>query len=438
MNDIQKAMAFLREERKERVESAAPLSVVPKPAADASASGIEQASSPGTDVRPDEPRRGTSIGDAVSGRASSLAAGGRPDEPRRETGIDDAVSAPTIAPLTDRRDGTVVWQVAAEDLDAVNEVREAARGSESSSHPPRPRFDDAMFEDDVLDGIGSCRAALDTSKPAIIESTSTGDVGVIADVPEPARARVVPADPVGADRVVALPLRDLAARGFLTPDAPKGRLSEEFRRVKRPILRSIADAAETDAHRNVVMITSSVAGEGKTYTAINLAMSLAAERKRTVLLVDADVLKGSAGAVLGIDGDRPGLIDVLDDEHLDIADVMLATDVPNLRVVPAGRRDEHTTELLSSPRMSDLIDELARRYGDRIIVLDCPPMLQTNEANVIADHAGQVVFVVAGEETDQRLVLEAMNRFDEDKSVGVLLNKASGNSAAYGYDYGYG
>ena len=348
MNDIQKAMAFLREERERRIES-------------------------------------------------------MPEEPERRS------APPPSAPVT-------------------------ASG----------RFDDDLFFDDLLDvgneDFGSVDEPL--AREPVVDAPETAPKTSSRTASKPfndiARDAGAGDDVAGeeAGRVVALPLERLAAEGFITPGIAKGRLSEEFRRVKRPVLRAIADSAATGGHRNVVMITSSVTGEGKTYTAVNLAMSLAMERERTVLLVDADVLKGSAGRVLGVERDRPGLTDVLSDERIDIADVMLVTDVPDLRFVPAGRRDEQTTELLSSPRMRELIAELSRRYSDRIIVLDCPPMLETNEANVIAEHAGQVIFVVAGEETDQRLVLEATRRFDEDQSVGVLLNKASGNGATYDYVYG--
>lgn len=241
----------------------------------------------------------------------------------------------------------------------------------------------------------------------------------------------------GGTRFVELPLERLAAAGFVTPDVTKSRLTEEFRRVKRPILRRMAGEATAGGHPNIIMVTSSVTGEGKTYTAINLAMSLAAERERTVLLVDADVIKGSAGMELGIDRERPGLTDLLNGD-LELHDVILGTDVPDLRFLPAGTPNDDATELLSSERMRRVVDELAERYADRIVLLDCPPMLQTNEANVIAEYAGQVVFVVAGEETAQRLVVEALGHFDEEKPVGVLLNKASNVASRYGYGgYGY-
>lgn len=258
-----------------------------------------------------------------------------------------------------------------------------------------------------------------------------------AGAPGRALARTV------ARRSIELPLEALAEAGFLTPAVSRGRLREEFRRIKRPLLKSVDGAVHETvrgpggAHPNIIAVTSSVMGEGKTFSAINLAMSLAMERGRTVLLIDADTYKGTASRTLGVGSDRPGLTDLLAGDAAP-DEVIASTDVAALSFMPAGSAREETTELLSSPRMREIVDELAGRCPERLVVLDCPPVLQTNEANVIIEYAGQVVFVVAGEETSQALVLEAMRRFDEGQKVGILMNKARGGSAAYGYDYGYG
>lgn len=323
----------------------------------------------------------------------------------------------------------------------------------SSKHPDPlssgKRFDESTFEklldESPLTEISS-RSASETRQAPGGHGQVAMPENVVASTSRTASSRAAsPAKVDGTDqpsrhrlpRIVDLPLKALSEQGILTPDQPKGRLSEEFRRVKRPILKNLGNEVGAAAYSNFVMVTSSVAGEGKTFTAINLAMSLAMERERTVLLIDADVFKGTAGKRLGIPDDCPGLTDLLADPDIDVADIILPTNVADLRLIPAGTRSDQTTELLSSQRMVDLVGELARRYSDRIIILDCPPMLQTNEANVIADYAGQIVFVVAGQETDQRLVLEAMKRFDPEQSVGILLNKAARSGANYGYDYGY-
>jgi len=241
-----------------------------------------------------------------------------------------------------------------------------------------------------------------------------------------------------ARRKIELPLDQLIRDGYLAPDRSKDRLSEEFRKLKRPLLKHMASEHAPDQYPNIIMVTSSVAGEGKTYTAINLAMSLALEHERSVMLIDADVLRGTASELLGIESGSAGLTDLLSSESGAVQDALLETNVEGLMFMPAGKRTERSTELLTSGMMQDLMKGLAARRHDLIVVLDCSPMLLTNEANVIMDHAGQVVFVVASEETDQRLVTEAIGRFDENKQVGILLNKTSASGTTYDYDYGYG
>ena len=243
-------------------------------------------------------------------------------------------------------------------------------------------------------------------------------------------------EPVAPEKSLVLSFSALAARGFITPDTPKGQLTEEYRRIKRPLLKRMKGTS-TGSGLNVIMVTSSVQGEGKTYTAINLAVSLAQEKKRSVLLIDADVVKGTAGRELGVPGDEPGLLDLLSQTYSHANQVIMSTNIPNLAFMPAGKADEQANELLTSERMRSYIDALARESAERVIVLDCPPLLQTNEANVLAEYAGQIVFVVAEQQTSQSLVQEALTHLDKDKYVGMLLNKSSRAGAGYGYGYGY-
>ena len=328
-------------------------------------------------------------------------------------------------------------RAAHEERQAQRRERRAARKSSVPTESPSADARDVRSSRPAAASRPSSELSSESRTRSGLEQTSGKKAGEPHRLPvhdvfghDSARPRSQP------ERVIDLPFEHLARQGFITPNLAKGRLSEEYRRVKRPILRAITDGVSGDGHPNIVAVTSSVAGEGKTYTAINLAMSLAMERDRTVLLLDADVLKGTAGRTLGVESDSPGLTDVLSDDEADLADVILGTDLPNLRLVPAGRSTDRATELLSSVRMRELVGELAVRYADRIVVLDCPPILQTNEASVIVEHAGQVVFVVAAEETDRRSVFEALNQFDERSSVSVLLNKTRARGASY-YDYGY-
>ena len=239
---------------------------------------------------------------------------------------------------------------------------------------------------------------------------------------------------------IEISFEDLAERGMVTPDSPRSPIAEEYRSIKRPLLTNMeGKGAATFRHPNLIMVTSALQGEGKTFSAINLAMSIAMEQDKTVLLVDADISKASAARLLGVPDSSPGLIDVLEDESLHIGDVILHTNIPNLRIVPAGRVHERSTELLASQSMYRVADELAERYSDRVVIFDSPPMLLTNEAQVVASLVGQIVFVIASEKTSQRAVAEALSMLGDEAMVGMILNKTKHVfTSKYGYGYGYG
>lgn len=239
---------------------------------------------------------------------------------------------------------------------------------------------------------------------------------------------------------VQIDFAHLASRGMITPDSPRSYIAEEYRSIKRPLLLNMAGkGAAVIKHPNLIMVTSALQGEGKTFSAVNLAMSIAMEQDKTVLLVDADISKASAARLLGVPDSSPGLIDVLEDESLHIGDVILQTNIPNLRIVPAGRGHERATELLASQSMFRVTEELAQRYADRVVIFDSPPLLLTNEARVLASLVGQVVFVVASEKTSQRAIAEALEHLSDDAVVGLVLNKTKhAFTGKYGYGYGYG
>lgn len=233
----------------------------------------------------------------------------------------------------------------------------------------------------------------------------------------------------------------LYAHGILDPTAdPKDNfMAEEFRRIKRPVLAHVmGETASRVEHPNLVMVTSSVAGEGKTFTAINLAMSIAMEMDKTVLLVDADIAKPEVTSRLGVAA-RQGLTDVLLGECR-VQDALLRTNVPSLSLLPAGKRHTHSTELLGSSNMRRLADELSLRYPDRIIIFDSPPLMLTSEARVLAGLMGQILVVVEESKTPQRVVTEALGMLDDSEIVGLVLNKSHRTFGGdyYGYGYGYG
>lgn len=245
--------------------------------------------------------------------------------------------------------------------------------------------------------------------------------------------------PKRTQRSVVLDFERLRAMGMLVPDARRSQIKEEYRHIKRPLLMNAAGKGATLAeHANLIMVTSSRPGEGKTFTACNLALSIAAERDRTVLLVDADVIKPSIAKTLGFEAGQ-GLVDLLIDEQLELADVLVDTNVPSLTVLPAGSTHHLSTELLASENMAKLAAEMSSRYSDRIIIFDSPPLLVTTEASVLATLAGQIAMVVEASRTHQSQVQEALALLDPNQIVGFVLNKAQRILGAdyYGYGYGY-
>jgi exopolysaccharide/PEP-CTERM locus tyrosine autokinase len=225
---------------------------------------------------------------------------------------------------------------------------------------------------------------------------------------------------------------------MLTPDAVRSRLAEEYRLIKRPLLmNAFGKGASVVEHPNLIMITSALPGEGKTFSSINLAMSIAAELDHTVVLVDADVARPAVARVLGIEPE-PGLIDVLVDEKLDLSDVLIKTDVEKLSVIPSGHHHPQSTELLASEHMRRITTELSQRYSDRIVIFDSPPLLVTSEASVLANLMGQVVLVVESEHTPQSAVKDALGLLHGPEILGFILNKSIRGTFGGDYYYTYG
>lgn len=239
----------------------------------------------------------------------------------------------------------------------------------------------------------------------------------------------------GGQSRIELDFQRLKAMGMMTPDGERTQIAEEFRHIKRPLLlNAYGKGSIQTAHPNLIMVTSAQPSEGKTFTAVNLALSIALERDRTVLLVDADVAKPSVARVLNFPG-TAGLVDYLADHDRALADLILKTSMPKLRILPAGRRHSQSTELLASESMLQLVEELAQRYSDRLVLFDSPPLLATSEASVLARLMGQVVMVVEANKTKREEVKEALSLLDANQYVGLVLNKSN---KPFGADYYYG
>jgi len=234
----------------------------------------------------------------------------------------------------------------------------------------------------------------------------------------------------------------LKSAGLLAPDDQERQVANEYRHVKRPLLEEAVVLEEQGVPgHNLIMVTSAFSGEGKSFTSVNLAMSLSLEKDRSVLLVDADVIKPHVSRLFGVDG-QPGLLDLLRSDATDIESLIIDSDIPGLQILPAGHKDEHATELLASRRMLAVVSALAHRNPSRMVVFDSPPVLQTSEAKVLAGLVGQVVMVVAASETAQAAVLEAVRSVGSEARVRMLLNKTRRSAMDYyqygrGYGYGY-
>lgn len=242
-------------------------------------------------------------------------------------------------------------------------------------------------------------------------------------------------------KVAKIDIPGLMARKILTPQTKRNRTLEEIRLIKRMVLSRRWD--EGDRPGNTIIVTSALPSEGKTTTAINLAMSIAAEEDLRVLLVDADFIRADALRQLGVSAQK-GLIDVLENPRMDVSDVMLNTDIDKLTLIPSGQLHERCTELLASSRMHELISELANRYEDRILIFDSPPILATTESVVLSSHMGQVVVVVQAGRTSRESVQSALELIDERQRVGLVLNRATARFGKVGfgayydsYYYGY-
>jgi receptor protein-tyrosine kinase len=186
----------------------------------------------------------------------------------------------------------------------------------------------------------------------------------------------------------------------------------------------------------LVMVTSARPGEGKTFTATNLALSISLEEDHDVLLVDADIHRQTLRRNLGI-GHTRGFLDVLLDPTLSLGDVMLRTDIPRLTILPSGRADNRGPELLAGSRMGELMENLATRFPDRIIILDAPPCLVSSDASALASHVGQAVLIVEAARTQEHEVLAALQLLSTCPDVSLILNKARlGSRTSYG-SYGH-
>lgn len=232
-------------------------------------------------------------------------------------------------------------------------------------------------------------------------------------------------------------LRD---QGLIVPEGAVTALLEEFRIVKRQVLLNAADlrSAGRGGLAQRVLICSPHPGEGKTYCAVNLALSIAAEKESEVLLVDADFAKPSVLSALGLPGGS-GLMDALADESADVGDFVIGTDVPGLWVLPAGSATTSDTEYLNSSRTGAVLDRLTQGAPHRIVIFDSPPALAASPAGELARHVGQALLIVRADQTGQGALEDAVSLLSGCPNIELLLNAAtfSPSGRSFGTYYGY-
>jgi protein-tyrosine kinase len=211
----------------------------------------------------------------------------------------------------------------------------------------------------------------------------------------------------------------LRAAGYMPEESMERRFADHYRRVKRPL---IEKALAGTSDMRLIMVSSALPGDGKTFTSINLALSMAREKDISVLLVDADGARARISEVLGI-RKQPGLLDALADDSIDVESLVMRTDVRGLEVLPAGRFIENGTELIASGRMAQISVRLTAHNPRRLVLFDSPPLLVSSEARVLTRMPGQVVLVVRASVTPRRAILDAISQVDRQKLQGLVVNQ---------------
>lgn len=273
------------------------------------------------------------------------------------------------------------------------------------------------------------------SAPALAEDGERAPIRVRSRAPDEASGppEIVP------DMRISIDQESLKQDGLMPRDEHQSLISQQFRRIKRPVLNSAFGLGVPEIENaNVIMVASALPKCGKSFCTVNLAASIARERDTGAVVVDADVLKPNISNAFGLVNHK-GLIDYLLDPDLRIEDILVATDWFDSIIVPAGRQHSDATELLASRRMEQFISQLSERFSRRAVIVDTPPLLVTNEAHVLAEHMGQIVFVVESGVSTRDSVIEALSSLNRNKPINAILNKAHGigMSEYFGSSYQY-
>jgi exopolysaccharide/PEP-CTERM locus tyrosine autokinase len=238
-------------------------------------------------------------------------------------------------------------------------------------------------------------------------------------------------------RRIAIDRRALRETGYMPDEQQDRRFAEEYRHIKRPLLAAAfaPEATQMVPSPRLIMMASALPGDGKTFTSINLALSMAREKDSFVVLVDADVAKPHISRIFGVESER-GLLDALAEPSLDVDTLILPTDVDGLFILPAGRVREGATELLASGRAAQMASKLLARHPRCVALFDSPPLMVSSESRAIANMVGQIVLVVRSGHTPRKAVLESLGTLGEDRAVSLVLNQAHRSITQQLYSYG--
>lgn len=245
-----------------------------------------------------------------------------------------------------------------------------------------------------------------------------------------------PVHPSG--RIVTINQSALRATELLPPEHQERQIAQQYRQIKRPL---IANAIGRDGPRlergQLIMLSSAMSGDGKTFNSINLALSIAREKDLRVVLVDADLPKPHLSRLFGVES-QPGLVDAIVDANVDPESLIFPTDIPSLSFMSAGQRADNTTELLSSERMQQVAGMLAANDPHRIVIFDSSPLLMATESQALARVVGQIVVVVRARVTSHEMVLDALSHLADHPAVSLVLNQSAEAANAGYYYHGYG
>jgi protein-tyrosine kinase len=315
-------------------------------------------------------------------------------------------------------------KAASEQAKAENAASEENKNTSASADSFNKQVEQTATQPSRTEAEQQVNAAEDkTPEPTVVETQKTGTT-------ETTRASL-PQFTIDFER--------LEKNGHISVNGNRKQINEEYREIKRKLLaNAFGSLSKTLKNPNIIMVTSSRPSEGKTFTATNLAMSIASEQDKTVLLVDADVLKPNVLNTLGLER-RKGLMEYLTGDVDDIADVLYPTNIDKLKIIPAGKSHHLSTELLASQKMHETVDEFANRYPDRIVIFDTPPLIGINESAILANFAGQAVVVVEEGRAKLGDIKMSVERLNPDMAIGFVVNKSVHNdtdgSGYYGYYY---